>query len=236
MPPGSLSSNSSRAGRVTPPLQLRFVLSVADGAELPASDAEVAVVGRSNVGKSSLINTLANRKDLAHTSNTPGRTQLLNLYELTGGGTVMDLPGYGYSAVSKTTRASWPQMIEGYLLGREHLVMVMVLVDGEIGPTKLDLNMLAWLDSHELPRTVIATKHDKVKASQRARRSAELAAACDVDSSEVVWVSAAKGTGIDGLRGQLRHWLTPSAIALTLGAVILAGRGAPVGVVGVAVS
>jgi GTP-binding protein len=195
---------------LTPPLQLRFVLSATKADALPSTRAEAAFVGRSNVGKSSLINAVANRKDLAHTSNTPGRTQLINLYESTGGGTVVDLPGYGYAAAPKRVRATWGPMIEGYLLQREHLEMVLVLVDGEIGPTKLDLQMLDWIRSHELPHIVVATKHDKVKATQRPKRKAELAAACHLEQGDVVWVSAAKGVGIEQLRRLVHGWITPT--------------------------
>jgi len=168
---------------------------------LPTTMVEVAVIGRSNVGKSSLINALANRKRLAQVSNTPGRTRLLNLYELGGGASLVDLPGYGYAAVSKSTKSTWPKMIEGYLLTRRQLALVLVLVDGEIGPTPLDVTMLEWIRSHDLPHAVIATKQDKVKSSHRLRRQKELAAAALLDPADVLWVSAAKGTGISALRG-----------------------------------
>jgi GTP-binding protein len=189
------------------PLGLRFVRSAKGLADLPPTSAEVAVVGRSNVGKSTLVNALANRRNLAHVSKNPGRTQLINLFEVVGGGTLVDLPGYGYAAVSKQVRASWQPMIEGYLAGREHLEMVMVLVDGEIGPTRLDVQMLDWLRAHTLPHTVVATKADKVKSSRRRHRRAELASACQLEPGDVVWVSAEKGTGIEALRGLVRSWL-----------------------------
>src|SRR3546814_3031441 len=96
---------------------------------LPETEAEVAVVGRSNVGKSSLINALARRKALANTSKTPGRTQLLNVFAFPDGTTMVDCPGYGYAKVSKAKRADWGDMIERYLVGREQLQMVMVLVE-----------------------------------------------------------------------------------------------------------
>src|SRR5690606_5842515 len=128
---------------------------------------EISVVGRSNVSKSSHINALANRKGLANVSKTPGRTQLLNCFALPDGTTIVDCPGYGYAKVSKAQRAQWGAMIERYLTGREQLRMVMVLVDGEVGPTKLDQSILEWLREEGLPHQVVATKHDKVKAKGR---------------------------------------------------------------------
>ena len=199
------------------PLALEFVTSADRLERLPASRAEVAVVGRSNVGKSSLINAVANRKNLARVSNTPGRTRLLNLFSVgdparRGGdgalvATVMDLPGYGYAKASKTERESWGRMIDSYLLERDELTMVVVLVDGEVGPTKLDVQMLDWLRANALPHTVVATKHDKVKSSRRQRRKRDLAEGCDLEPGDVVWVSAVKGTGVDRLRSLIRSWL-----------------------------
>jgi GTP-binding protein len=193
---------------VSPPLALRFLLSVDDARNLPDSPAEVAVVGRSNVGKSSLVNALGGRNDLARTSKTPGRTRLLNCFAAAGG-TLVDCPGYGYAEASKSMRASWQTMIEHYLLEREPLSMVIVLVDGEIGPTRLDLELLDWVRANQIPHTIVATKHDKVKSSQRAKRKKELAAGCRLDPEDIVWVSAAKGTGIERLRGLMALWLTP---------------------------
>ena len=190
------------------PLDLRFVTSADQLERLPASPAEVAVVGRSNVGKSSLINALAKRDGLANTSKTPGRTQLLNCFALPDGETVVDCPGYGYAKVSKVQRARMATMIERYLTGRDELAMVMVLVDGEVGPTPLDQSMLEWLRSETLPHQVVATKHDKVKAAQRDKRKRQLAAACELDPGDVVWVSAHRNVGIDRLRDLVRLWLS----------------------------
>ena len=193
---------------MSPPLELRFVTSADRLERLPESPAEVAVVGRSNVGKSSLINALAKRDGLANTSKTPGRTQLLNCFALPGGETVVDCPGYGYAKVSKAQRAQMASMIERYVTGREQLEMVMVLIDGEVGPTALDRSMLEWLREEALPHQVVATKHDKVKAAQREKRKRELAAACDLDPGDVVWVSARRNVGIDRLRDLVRMWLS----------------------------
>lgn len=177
--------------------------------DLPDNEAELAVVGRSNVGKSSLLNALANRKRLALVSKTPGRTQLLNCFALGPGTAMIDCPGYGYASAPAATRRRWQRMMEDYLLTREQLQMILVLVDGEIGPTKLDLQMLEWLRSHALPHVIIATKHDKVKAAKRQKRKNDLAAACRLEPGDIIWVSAANGTGIDRLRGLVREWLRP---------------------------
>jgi len=192
---------------VSHPLPLRFVKSVDDARDLPETRAEVAVIGRSNVGKSSLINALGGRHDLARVSKTPGRTRLLNCFEVDGA-TVVDCPGYGYAEVSKAARRSWQAMIDRYLLEREQLSMVLALVDGEIGPAKLDLQLLEWLRENGLPHVVVATKHDKVKSSQRTRRQRELASGCRLATGDIVWVSAAKGTGVERLRGLVTLWLS----------------------------
>jgi GTP-binding protein len=193
---------------VAPPLRLRFVKSASSVEQLPASPAEVAFVGRSNVGKSSLVNTLGGSKGLAKVSKTPGRTRLLNLFEVDDGrATLVDCPGYGYAQASHTERNAWQAMAERYLLERDELAMTLVLVDGEIGPTKLDVQMLEWLRANELNHTVVATKHDKVKSSQRDKRTRELAAGCMLEPGDVVWVSAAKGTNLDRLGGLVRLWL-----------------------------
>jgi len=191
---------------------MEFVLSADRVEALPDSPAELAVVGRSNVGKSSLVNALAGSKgSLAKTSKTPGRTQLLNLFALVdpaaNGGTLVDCPGYGYAKAPGHLRQSWQKMAERYLLEREPLRRIVVLVDGEVGPTKLDVQLLEWLRHHQRPFAIVATKHDKVRSSARDKRKRELAAGCEVAPNEVVWVSAHKGVGIDRLRGLALEWL-----------------------------
>jgi GTP-binding protein len=191
-------------------LELRFATSSPDRERLLPTRAEVALVGRSNVGKSSLLNALAGRKGLALTSKTPGRTPLLNQFLLGDDAAVIDCPGYGYAVTSKQVRQAWKRMIDDYLLEREELAMVAVLVDGEIGPTKLDVQMLDWLRAHTIPHTVVATKHDKVRSTHRDKRKRELAAGCQLEPGDIVWVSATTNVGVDRLRELVRLWLTPS--------------------------
>jgi len=191
------------------PLPLKFVLSAPTLGHLPPSRAELAVVGRSNVGKSSLINAIGGSGKLALVSKTPGRTRLLNQFSVGDTDqTLVDCPGYGYAKASGSLRQSWQLMAEKYLLEREELVGVLALVDGEIGPTKLDVQLLDWLRANDRVVHVIATKHDKVKSSVRDKRKRELAAGCGLAENEIVWVSSAKGIGIDRLRGLILHWLS----------------------------
>jgi len=184
-------------------LRLSFVSSVSDHRDLPELAVEVAVVGRSNVGKSSLVNALANHKNLAKVSKTPGRTQLINLFLLSESTGVVDLPGYGYAAVPSRVKAGWGRMIESYLIERESLVEVLVLVDGEVGPTKLDVQMIEYLQANGVPMRIVATKHDKVKSSKRETRKRDLAAGCGVAQKDVMWVSADSGLGIETLRNHI---------------------------------
>ena len=170
---------------------------------MPATVAEIALVGRSNVGKSSLLNALAQRKQLARTSKTPGATRLINAFELGAEGSglwLVDLPGYGYAKASKAEQNRWSSMAEGYLAHREPLRGVLHLIDGEIGPTGLDLQTVEWLDGLGLPVTYVATKADKVRPSRRGNRRSELAAKLGTDRGTVHWTSSTKGTGITELR------------------------------------
>jgi len=202
-----LGAGRARLSTMAPPLSLRFVTSAATLDDLPDSRAEVAIVGRSNVGKSSLINAIANSRKLALVSKTPGRTQLLNCFSLTDDAFVVDCPGYGYAAVSKTARQSWQERLEDYLQQREQLAMIVVLVDGEVGPTKLDVAFLRWLRERGLPHQIVATKHDKVRSAKREKRKQDLVEGCEVQRSEVLWASATTGIGVDELRQRIPAWL-----------------------------
>lgn len=141
-----------------------FVSSHTDYREAPKTgQPEFAFIGRSNVGKSSLINMLTERKELARTSNTPGKTQLINYFSINEQWYLVDLPGYGYAQVSKKSRNKWSRMTEDYILQRETLVNAFVLIDSNIPPQQIDLEFCNWLGEHGVPFVLIYTKTDRKK-------------------------------------------------------------------------
>lgn len=140
-----------------------ILLSAVSKAQYPQDDQpEIALAGRSNVGKSSFINTLLGRKNLARTSSKPGKTQQLNFYNIDDKLRFVDVPGYGYAKVSKTERAKWGKMIEEYLTSRDNLRAVVSLVDMRHEPTADDIQMYEFLKYYEIPVIVVATKADKI--------------------------------------------------------------------------
>lgn len=156
---------------------------------------EVAFAGRSNVGKSSLINRLVNRKKLARVSNTPGRTREINFFRVNDDFVLVDLPGYGYARISKETRAAWRPLIEGYLRDTRNLRGIVQLLDARHDPTRDDLQMLEFLADLEVPTIVVATKVDKIPRPRVAERVRELARAAGVDEAQVIPFSATTGAG-----------------------------------------
>ena len=139
-----------------------YIISSPDFTKAPAPDKpELAFIGRSNVGKSSLINMLADNQKLAKTSGTPGKTQLINHFIINGEWYLVDLPGYGFAKVSINARNRWEQMIENYLRKRENLVHVFVLIDGRHTPQKIDLEFVNKLGKWEIPFSLVFTKSDK---------------------------------------------------------------------------
>lgn len=148
-----------------------FVLGVAGLDQLPGDHrGEVAFAGRSNVGKSSLVNALTNRKTLARTSHTPGRTQQLNYFTLGEDMYLVDMPGYGYAQVSKSIRNEWKTLIRSYLSGRANLRCVMILVDSRHGLKDTDTELMKMLDETAVPYRIILTKTDKTKNQERTDR------------------------------------------------------------------
>lgn len=173
---------------------------------IPPSLPEVAFVGRSNVGKSSLVNALTARNTLARVSHTPGRTQQLNFFDLGGQLMIVDMPGYGYAKVSRSKVNLWVKMSRDFLRGRISLRRVCLLIDGRHGIKDSDVDMMKMLDETAVPYQVVLTKMDKVKKEEREKRTADTIAALKKHPAafpEPHWTSSAKSTGIEELRASL---------------------------------
>jgi GTP-binding protein len=171
-----------------------FIKSVFTEEEWPRDERpEIAFLGRSNVGKSSLINSLLGVKGLARTSSTPGRTQSLNFFLINNRFRFVDLPGYGYARVPKIIRASWGEMATNYLAKRMQLVLSIQIVDSRHEPTTLDLQLNEWLATHAKPRIVVATKSDKL-SNNELRKNLERARHV-IDAERVIAYSAVTGKG-----------------------------------------
>ena len=144
-----------------------FILSASSPWQFPAPTLpEIAFAGRSNVGKSTLINSLLNRKKLVKTSSTPGKTQLINFFKINDAFHFVDLPGYGFAKVPENVRQQWQRLIEAYLQERECLRNVVLIVDSRHGPTAQDRQLKEWLDYYERPVLIVASKIDKLKRGQ----------------------------------------------------------------------
>jgi len=147
-----------------------FVISNTDFRKCPSSkQPEFAFIGRSNVGKSSLINMLTNHKNLAKTSSTPGKTQTINHFHINESWYLVDLPGYGYATISLKVKEGWSKMIEDYLLNRENLFCTFVLIDSRLKPQKIDMEFITWIGEQGLPIALLFTKSDKLKRGELAR-------------------------------------------------------------------
>lgn len=147
--------------------QAEFVSSVADVSKCPSPDKpEFAFIGRSNVGKSSLLNMLTNRKNLAKTSNKPGKTQTINHFIINDQWYLVDLPGYGYARVSKEKREGFGKIIENYVIRRENLNCLFILLDSRLEPQKIDLEFIQWSGEKEIPLCLVFTKADKLTKNQ----------------------------------------------------------------------
>ena len=178
----------------------QFVQSLSAFKEFPGQGLpEIAMVGKSNVGKSSLINNLTRNSKLARTSSEPGKTRLVNLYLINEAFFLVDLPGYGFAKASKQEKDKWAGMIEGYLQGSKHLKRVFQLVDIRHAPTEDDQLMVEYLRHYDIPFTVIATKADKLSKAQRGRNIPVICRTLAVQPWEVLAHSSEDGTGRDQL-------------------------------------
>jgi GTP-binding protein len=172
----------------------------------PGEFPEVAMVGRSNVGKSSLINKIVNRKNLAKSSSTPGKTRTINYYHINGSWYMVDLPGYGYARVSKAEQEKWGKMIEKYLSERQQLRGVVQLVDIRHPPSDNDILMKEYLLGYSIPLLVVATKADKISRGARGKHIAVIRKSFKMQPDEVpICFSAETGEGVDEVRTALEE-------------------------------
>ena len=161
---------------------------------------EIAFAGRSNVGKSSLLNLLTNRKSLARVSGSPGKTRTINFYRINDEFRIVDLPGYGYAKASKAEQATWGEMMERYLENRQGLIIVAQLVDVRHAPSKQDLQMYEYLRYYHLDGLVVLTKADKVSRNELNKNTAMIRKALELKPEDItIPVSALKRTGYDKL-------------------------------------
>jgi GTP-binding protein len=180
-----------------------FIISNTQVSKCPSPDKpEFAFIGRSNVGKSSLINMLTLRKNLAKTSSTPGKTQTINHFLINKQWYLVDLPGYGYASVSKSAKEGWSAMIESYFKKRENLYCTFILIDSRLDPKKKDIEFINWLGGLGVPIALVFTKIDKIKQSELARSRKKFEARLLNDWEElppVFITSSEKKTGRDHL-------------------------------------
>jgi GTP-binding protein len=188
----------------------RFIASAHETAELPPdSGREIAFAGRSNAGKSSAINAITGRRKLAFVSKTPGRTQTLNFFDLGENRRLVDLPGYGYAAVSQRERAHWSQLITAYLQQRESLEGLVVISDSRHELKPMDLQLIGWYAPSGMPLLVLLTKSDKLgqREASAALKRAESELARLYPQGAALLFSATAGTGVAAAQGILHGWL-----------------------------
>ena len=187
-----------------------FIKSATRPSEYPRGNfPEVAFAGKSNVGKSSLINALLNRKNLAKTSSSPGRTQSINFFRVNGKISFVDLPGYGYARVPLALRRAWKPMVESYLQIRKELRLVVVILDGRREVSPEDMDLMDWLDHHRIPFLLVLTKADKLSSLDRARKRRSLQENPPFAGTEVLFFSALTGEGKAELWKKIEEALGP---------------------------
>lgn len=177
-----------------------FVTSAVRPQQYPAAELpELAFAGRSNVGKSSLINTLVSRRKLVQTSSTPGKTRLINFFRVNDALMLVDLPGYGYARVSEEERRKWRPMIERYLSNRENLKAVVVILDIRRAPNEEDAQLLDWLARREIASILVVTKADKLSKTAQLKQLKIIAGALEIDPDDLVLFSSKSRQGRDVL-------------------------------------
>jgi len=185
----------------------KHLITQVDALMLNASNAEVTFVGRSNSGKSSLINALCEKKNMARVSQVPGKTRTINVYEVKPYCWIVDLPGYGFAVGTTSEKEALGTMIEGYLKNRSDLRMVFVVMDAVAGPTKLDMLMINCLIKNAYPYTLIVNKIDKVGPAKLPLRKQEIASQLVADPAGIFWISSKKKIAIEPLQKMIAKLL-----------------------------
>ncbi len=191
--------------------QSEFIISAVKPNQYPTDNmVEYAFVGRSNVGKSSLINTLTNRRKLVKVSGTPGKTRLINFFLINNSFYFVDLPGYGYAKVSKTEQAKWGKMMEDYLIRRPQLQKVALLVDCRRKPTKDDLLMYGWIKHFGYEVVIVATKKDKLNRAELVKNNKIIRETLELEADEeIINISSLKKVGVkELLESMVKHTTT----------------------------
>lgn len=185
---------------------VEFVKSAVKPSQYPEYDfSEIAFAGRSNVGKSSLINTLIQRRDMVKTSSKPGCTQLINFFLINEMLSFVDLPGYGYAKVSKKIRAQWQPMVNLYLSHRQNLLGLILLIDIRRDPGKEESDMVEWLESHEMPYLVILTKSDKLSKTKQQKRLLSICSQLNREKNSVILFSTKTKKGRDTILEEIEN-------------------------------
>jgi GTP-binding protein len=191
-------------------LSAEFLTSAAKASQYPPANLpEVAFAGPSNVGKSSLINTLVNRKHLVKTSSTPGRTQLINFFDINNQIRFVDLPGYGYARAPEAVRRNWGPMIETYLSTRRTLKSVVAIADIRRRPRQQELALMDWLDHYAIPCIFVLTKADKLSKTQQTKQRETAAQMLSIDQTDIILFSAKSRLGRDVLWDAILNLVEP---------------------------
>ena len=184
-----------------------FFISTTKPKEMPESISEVAFVGRSNVGKSSVINAICKKKNLARTSKTPGRTRAINVFTPAKGRWLVDLPGYGFARVSSEEKVLWKKMIEEYITTRKTLKKIYILIDSYVGPSELDFSMIDWLKNLNIKYSIVANKTDKIPNLNLEQLICKITEVCDTDIDNIYCVSAKSQVGMGRLINDIGNLL-----------------------------
>lgn len=179
--------------------QTRLLKTEPDVFKLGPSSKEICFLGRSNVGKSSLINAICQRKNLAHVSQMPGKTRTINVYEVYSARWLVDLPGYGFAVGGEKAKDELGLIIESYLKDRQSLQMIYLVLDAIAAPTKLDQMMINWLKHYQYPFTYIVNKIDKIAFPKLEERKQEIIKSLNAESATIIWLSTSKKIGLSDL-------------------------------------